>query len=536
MTLDDPNRDGGTVDDRGRRAAAGLRHSVERQIDAEGALTGLTGRRRVGRLGGPVRPLGPTRSGLTHPAMAGRSGRRLLAAAVVLVAIGIIGLAVVQAPSSRLAVDTDRDGERLGRLLPSSPIDGKESMRLPVLAEPQAGLADGDAIVVAGQGFEPGEQVGVLMCSSEADTQAGGVAGCDVAGTGMGGSATSDPPGTPGTSASDPTTSMPAPSTPATSGPASSTSTTSAPTTSTSTPSTSTPSAPTTSAPATAAPAPSGGIVPGGATTTSQVGPDKAGLPPANPNEAPMTFDRVTYTNAQPSGLASSTFKVRRFINTPGFGRIDCASAAERCIVAMGAVSDYDRSGGTYVNFAAAPPFPEPRAAVTPSKDLAPGGSVTVEASGLIADRQVQVRQCVAKRCAVLGAAKVSGYGTVRFDVKVFPQVRDGSGEVACDDRCTVAVDGIGVIGASSAPMPGQLDIRFDPAAAAEVPDPSRTTSTTTTMPMPSTTSVDGSVPPEKDVLIINGTTSTSAPSPPISETTITEPFVPGPITTVVGH
>jgi hypothetical protein len=53
-------------------------------------------------------------------------------------------------------------------LVPATPIDGRDSYRLPVQAIPDDGLADGQVVGVLGKGFEPHESVGIVQCASEA--------------------------------------------------------------------------------------------------------------------------------------------------------------------------------------------------------------------------------------------------------------------------------------------------------------------------------------------------------------------------------
>jgi len=62
------------------------------------------------------------------------------------------------------------------------PTDGKESIGLPVKAEPSTGLVDGQEVTVTGTGFPPGVSVGVVMCAKEAgrDHGARGVDACNI--------------------------------------------------------------------------------------------------------------------------------------------------------------------------------------------------------------------------------------------------------------------------------------------------------------------------------------------------------------------
>lgn len=55
-----------------------------------------------------------------------------------------------------------------------APDDGKESVGLPVDADPKNGLTDGQVVTVTGAQFPPNEQVGVVMCTREAGQEHGG--------------------------------------------------------------------------------------------------------------------------------------------------------------------------------------------------------------------------------------------------------------------------------------------------------------------------------------------------------------------------
>jgi hypothetical protein len=92
----------------------------------------------------------------------------------------------------------------------------------------------------------------------------------------------------------------------------------------------------------------------------------------------------VQYADADDQGVATGSIAVRRVLTTPLTGTVDCAAEANRCIVAMGALSDYDRSGGHGVEFApGGPPIELPTVTVTPAEGLADGDVVHVVANGL---------------------------------------------------------------------------------------------------------------------------------------------------------
>lgn len=61
---------------------------------------------------------------------------------------------------------------------PASPIDGKESQRLPVRVTPDTGIVDSQLVTVTGSGFPANEAIAIVMCTNAAQTR--GVDACDV--------------------------------------------------------------------------------------------------------------------------------------------------------------------------------------------------------------------------------------------------------------------------------------------------------------------------------------------------------------------
>lgn len=284
----------------------------------------------------------------------------------------------------------DTGDQEILEQLPASPIDGKQSWRLPVLAEPQSGVHDGQVIKVYGRGFDPQERLGIVHCSSEADVANAGVDACDLGGS---------------------------------------------------------------------------------------------------------SYESVQYANAAPDGTVVVEVTVHRFIETPRDGRVDCASAFERCIIGVGALANYDRSGGTYIQFADAPPAPEAAVTVTPSSDLTPGQEVDVAATGWVPSRPTRIQQCKADVCENLldGHADVTGSysATVVLNDQI---VVDGVAQ-PCDGECVLRITGIGLPGQTSAVMPDDVPLTFVPAA-----DGATTTThpTTTTTAPPSVTAVPSTTPAER--------------------------------------
>lgn len=387
------------LDERADRAARALSRSATHDLDLPGA-----------------------RAAVERAASSRRSQlRRLRVGGSALLALAVIGGLVAvsgQRPDGDLnstdldasqEYDTSVDPASAAAVLgamPTSPIDGKQSWRLPVLAKPQAGVSDGDVVTVYGRGFPANEQLGVVMCSSEADTGNEGVGACQLA---LG---------------------------------------------------------------------------------------------------AQDSFGAVTYATASSEGNVAVDFRVRRFITTPNGGQIDCRSAAERCLIGMGAVSDYDRSGGTYVNFAGAPAFTEPTMTMEPGGPLAPGQQVVARFAGLVPLRAIRVQQCIEDRCQNLVDGKADAAGAVALTVAPQPSIVDEeTGDVvACEGRCVLRGNGIGVKGASSQPFPADILLSF---TTAEPSAPVTTAPPTTVPPPPATTA-----PP------VQATSLPRTPEPPGSVTT----------------
>ncbi|QYG95142.1 hypothetical protein HC251_23750 [Iamia sp. SCSIO 61187] len=255
-----------------------------------------------------------------------------------------------------LALDGDLDarGAAILGALPDGPLDGRESWRLPVVADEPAGVEAGDIVTLYGKGFVPGELVGAVHCSSEADTENAGVGACDL-GDG---------------------------------------------------------------------------------------------------------FTNTVSGNARFDGSVVISVPIRQIITTPDLGRVDCATAPERCLLAIGAADDYDRSGGTYISFADAPPFPEVITSIDPAGPYTAGQEVTVRATGLVPGRQFQVLQCAGEdHCASLTRGRVGADGAYAATVAIGSAV-DVDGVVEeCGDTCRLSIRGIGLPEQTTAPVPGDLPL-----------------------------------------------------------------------------
>lgn len=242
------------------RAAEGLHRHVDQHLDVERALATL-----------PTAP----------PRPSGRS-RWLAVAAVAALVVGLVASVDQRDGDTRSRLEVDEDGNALptpqpGVLTPLGPRDGKDSIGLPITIDPVDGLVDGTTVTARGEGFAPGEQVGIVQCAREAgavepNTRGGGIDGCNIS--------------------------------------------------------------------------------------------------------------SVQYAEAGDDGVAVGRFTVRRVLTTPLTGTVDCAAEAERCIVGMGAISDYDRSGGVGFAIAGGEPIDIPELVVTPTEGLADGDVVRLAGSG----------------------------------------------------------------------------------------------------------------------------------------------------------
>lgn len=99
----------------------------------------------------------------------------LLAAGVWLYDDGDVEVAVDETTTTTTTAPSvpDVDAPATGLAL-GAPDDGKDSVGLPVDADPKTGLLDGQTVTVVGAQFPPNSQVGVVMCAKEAGRDHGG--------------------------------------------------------------------------------------------------------------------------------------------------------------------------------------------------------------------------------------------------------------------------------------------------------------------------------------------------------------------------
>ena len=251
----------------------------------------------------------------------GAGAPRSRAVLVALAVVATLAAAVlVLVPSGDPEVAVDEDATTTTTTFPAplalgAPDDGKDSVGLPVRAEPATGLVDGQTVQVTGTGFPPGESIGVVMCTKEAgqDHGARGVDACNIG--------------------------------------------------------------------------------------------------------------RFAQTTADADGVATVPFEVRRLVLLDG-QEVDCASEAQRCLIGMGMISDYDRSGGVLVDFDPTAPLPDPPAATI--EDEGPfddGETVTVRVDGLRPGTGVGAALCTedGSRCADSASdAMVGDDGSATFDLRLW--------------------------------------------------------------------------------------------------------------------
>lgn len=152
------------IDQRARDLAQGFRDDVAGTVDLGPAQARVTRRSR-----GPV---------------------GVVLAAIAVLALVAVGITAQDEGDVEVAVDEDEDdttttgpeaepstedfqidgpGLALG-----APDDGKDSVGLPVDADPATGLVDAQTVTVYGAQFPPNAQVGVVMCTKEAGREHGG--------------------------------------------------------------------------------------------------------------------------------------------------------------------------------------------------------------------------------------------------------------------------------------------------------------------------------------------------------------------------
>lgn len=217
-------------------------------------------------------------------------------------------------------------------------------------------------------------------------------------------------------------------------------------------------------------------------------------------------FSTVQYVTADAQGNVVAEVTVRRFIETPGFGRVDCAAAAERCLLGMGAISDYDRSGGAYINFEGAPEFEVPALSVAGADTgLSPGRPTPISVTGWVAQRMVRLQQCFTggdgvEQCQTVFDGAADQGGRVDVELVLNSSILVDGAEIRCGTNCELRATGIGVPEGTTAPLPEPVRLLFatpEPGAETVPPTTLAPSTTTTTFPAtgPTTTSTVESAP-----------------------------------------
>lgn len=149
-------------------------------------------------------------------------------------------------------------------------------------------------------------------------------------------------------------------------------------------------------------------------------------------------ISQYTPVTADDAGVASGTYKVRRLLTTPLSGTIDCAAEADRCMIAMGALADYDRSGVHPIEFDLnVEPVALPTVTAAPTEGLADGDAVHVVAEGLTPGEVLSVSVCSTDPmvCWATGSEheRTQREGDDVWTEQVIGLQVDGSGRVEAD-------------------------------------------------------------------------------------------------------
>jgi len=171
----------------------------------------------------------------------------------------------------------------------------------------------------------------------------------------------------------------------------------------------------------------------------------------------------VAYADAGDDGVAVGRITVHRVLTTPLTGTVDCAAEAERCVIGMGALDDYDRSGGFALTFVGGgEPVDIPAIGVEPAEGLADGGVVRVRGEGFAPHEVAMVTVCSTDPFACWGTngrshsfgVQADGDGRVDDEVPVYRFLPGPDGSTYID--CAISPCWLRVAG-ESAPPPVRL-------------------------------------------------------------------------------
>jgi hypothetical protein len=188
-----------------------------------------------------------------------------------------------------------------------------------------------------------------------------------------------------------------------------------------------------------------------------------------------------TQVTTDATGDFSVTTRIRRYINTPSEGEVDCASAPAACAIAAGAINDFDQSGAADIALDPnGPSRPAPVLTATPATGLVDRQIVRVTVTGATRAPDAGVtplQQCAARpdgradtsRCDEWWSDPVGetdGASEV-FEHRVYRVIETPQGPVDCATApggCVLARD------ASRGDRAAAVAVAFDPAAPAGPP------------------------------------------------------------------
>jgi hypothetical protein len=223
-----------------------------------------------------------------------------------------------------------------------------------------------------------------------------------------------------------------------------------------------------------------------------------------------------TSVTSNADGSFEAQHAVDRVFVTGNGEEIDCATTATPCVIAVGAISDYDQSGGASVTFdPAIPPIPDPFATIDPGPPYVDGQVVTVTVGNVAPGSQWWASQCADDGheggCSDELTAFADGDGRVAFQITVRHTHKSAQGEMDCTSAnvwCSINVGGDN-FGQSFELVFG--DVTVTPPATTETTQPATATTTTPgTAPASSTTTVPTTTP---DTTIPPPTTTSTTPS-----------------------
>ncbi len=233
-----------------------------------------------------------------------------------------------------------------------------------------------------------------------------------------------------------------------------------------------------------------------------------------------VAFCELAHYDNFPAGSEGSfadDYVLRRFIETPAEGTVDCGESTDRCLLAVGNINDYDESGGSFISYQGASDPPPPQLVVSPPDGLADGQVVSVKGTGVRAAPDARLRLCPAGRetdatCAQLvgqpDGPGVGGELSVTVQLSRFLGSQEGRIDCAVAPGCVLTTT-------EYAGRLAVVPIGFDPSAgpSPQAPPPPPTV-TETTVPPPEL-EVTSTVP--EPTTTVAPEVTTTVPEPPIT-------------------